>query len=111
MFGLTLHRAISLDMDLKPGYWAVDAIPAALSKLAFKHEIKYAENTTVRNVFQNELTKNAGNLNNVNISIAETLKVPKDQITKSYNLLSNDDKGIVDLVTMAFQTFGLKAQS
>jgi hypothetical protein len=107
-FSLTLKRAIWLGMDVNPGYWAGEAIPGAISDIVFDNKIKYTTNATVTDEYKKELVAQS----TINRAIEKSLNLDKTKIGKEvYILFGNDDKGILDFVTLSFRVFGFKVES
>ncbi len=105
---LGLNRAIVFGMDINPGTWAVYSIPHSMSDLVFGSTKKYTSNREVRNAFTGELNTDKGSVNG---AINRILRLDKAKLTDGLYLWENEDKGIIDFVSMSFSTFGFKVQS
>jgi hypothetical protein len=97
-------------MDTRPPFWVVDAVPPALSDLVYHLKGDYTSLRSVSQVFyayvgaHRDDPRPYTDVINEAINRASTLTPtppPSDTI-----LLGNDDKGIVDLVKLAFVLFG-----
>ncbi len=109
IFSLNVHRAINLDMYKQPSSWAVDAIPSVLSNKYYDSK-KYLVIKEVKESFADQHSA----LGSFNLAINSVIKKIQDsQIldTTSYEVLGNDDKGIVDYVNLAFSLFGNNVES
>jgi hypothetical protein len=110
-FGMTVARTVVLEMDTHPPRWVIDAIPAALSELYFKHPHRYTVLTSVRERFYDRLPGRDASAREIDTAIRRVSEIRPGRAGGPYTLLGPDDKGIVDLVRISFQLFGLRAES
>ena len=110
LLAANIHRARSLGMADHPPIWVVDAIPAALSDLAFGNRDGYTSLKAVSDTYYGSLRANnptiIRNSEMVDRAIAEVLKLDPRTISRETVLLGGDDKGIVDFIKIAFRLFG-----
>jgi hypothetical protein len=112
LFAANVIRAHTLGMDGSPPMWVVNAIPPALSDLAFGNRGGYTSLKAVNDVFyasvpMSDRIDGAA----VDRAILAVMALNPAAISSQAELLSKDDKGIVDLVKMSFRLFGYKAAS
>jgi len=110
-FVASFSIAIRLNMHGEPSGWVVDAVPPALSRVAFGHPRAYTSLTVVHDSFYRYLGEQSRSADNVNIAIARVLAETPTVSEHQYRLLGNDDKGIVLLTEFAFRIFGYKIES
>jgi hypothetical protein len=116
LFAANVIRAHTLGMGYYPPMWLVDAIPPALSDLAFENRDGYTSLKAVHDVFYASLQSNNPNLPRdatmVDRAIREVMALNPNAVPLQTQVLaSQDDKGIVDLVKISFRLFGYKAAS
>ena len=116
LFAANVIRAHTLGMGHYPPMWVVDAIPPALSDLAFGNRDGYTSLKAVHDVFYTSLQSNNPNLlrdgTMVDRAIREVMALNPNAVPLQTQLLATqDDKGIVDLVKISFKLFGYKAAS
>jgi hypothetical protein len=110
VFGANVIRAYTLGMDHHPPKWLIEAIPAALSDLAFGNRDGYTSLKAVNDVFYTSLQgKRDGAM--VDRAIREVMAVNQNAVSAQTELLGDEDKGIVDLVKISFRLFGYKTAS
>jgi hypothetical protein len=110
-FGMTVARTVALEIHTHPPRWVVEAIPAALSELYFNHPHRYTVLTSVRERFYDRLPDRNPTASQINAAIRRVGEIKPGRAGGPYVLLGPDDKGIVDLVRISFQMFGLRAES
>ena len=110
-FGMTVARAAALEIQTHPPRWVVDAIPAALSELYFNHPYRYTVLTSVWERFNDPLPERGIAAKHINLAIRKVSEIRPARVGSSYRLLGPDDKGIVDLVRVSFQLFGIRTES
>jgi hypothetical protein len=119
LFGINVMRAWALDMGYYPPLRVVDAIPAALSDLAFQND-GYTSLKAVSDAFftslQNNTTFRFGEIRSrdgemIDRAIGEVLALNPDGVPRETEVLGADDKGVIDLVKLSFKIFGYKAAS
>jgi hypothetical protein len=113
LFAANIARMFSLRMEDQPPIWVVDAIPIALSDMAFGHRNDYTSLTAVDSVFYRTLETPPGQTHDSKLvarAIANVLALDPKTISRASMLpgrtLGTDDKGIVDFVKVAFSIFG-----
>src|SRR5262249_40957162 len=120
LFGINVMRAWALGMGYYPPLRLVDAIPAALSDLAFQNRDGYTSLKAVSDVFftslQNNPTFRFGEIRlrdgeMIDSAIGEVLILNPDTVPRETEVLGADDKGVIDLVKLSFKIFGYKAAS
>ena len=109
-FLLSLSLAKNLNMHKNPGTWATYAVPHSLSELSFKHGKKYTSNKTVRDTYTGVINSTKSK-DDINLAINTVLHLDKNKLGDGLFLWENEDKGIIDFVSMAFNVFGFKVQS
>src|SRR5215467_6261771 len=128
LFGINVMRAWALDMGYYPPLEVVNAIPPALSDLAFKNHDGYTSLKAINDAFLTSLRNNpmfgfgeirlryVGEM--IDRAIGEVLTLNPDTISRETVLLGigdgslyPDDKGLTDLVKLSFKIFGYKAAS
>jgi hypothetical protein len=110
-FGMTVARTVALEIHTHPPRWVVEAIPAALSELYFNHPHRYTVLTSVRERFYDRLPDRNPTASQINTAIRWLGEIKPGRAGGAYVLLGPDDKGIVDLVRISSQMFGLRAES
>ena len=108
-FGLNVEQGLALKLDRTAPVWVADAIPPALSGILFHHDKRYTTLTAVNQAFYRGLPA-PRTAPTIDAAIAAVASI-HDPIDRSYVLLGNDDKGIVDFVEGAFRIFGLRTSS
>ncbi len=113
LFGANLARVRSLGMDDLPPFWVVDAIPPALSNLVFHSPSDHASLAVVSSAFYASLQGNAPyqprDTQMIGRAIAAVRALDPGTIARDEQLMSGDDKGIVDFVKIAFALFGYRS--
>jgi hypothetical protein len=109
-FAANVHRATTLDMHSNMPMWVVMTIPSALSEIAFDNDKKYTVLKPVYQEYYGRLTTSL-DADSINAAIAAVLRLDRSNIDRGYELLWDDDKGMVDLIALAFRLFGLKVNS
>ena len=109
-FAATVYRATSLGMPTQMPMWVVMVIPSALSEVVFDDDNRY---TVLKPVYQEYYSRLATNLDaaSVNAAISAVMRLDPNHIDRGYELLWDDDKGMVDFVALAFRLFGFQVQS
>lgn len=110
LFIMCINISKTFNMDTNPGTWAIYAIPHSLSKMVFKSDKKYTSIKSVRDTFTGSLNYEATK-DDVNKAINATLLLEIKQIDKGLYLWENEDKGIIDFISISFYIFGMKVQS
>src|SRR5262249_22592875 len=113
LFGINVMRAWALGMGYYPPLGVVDAIPAALSDLAFQNRDGYTSLKAVSRVFVTSLQINPkfrfgeirlldGEM--IDSAIGEVLTLNPDTVPRETVVLEADgDKGVNDLVKLSFK--------
>ncbi|MEH2483547.1 hypothetical protein V1282_006904 [Nitrobacteraceae bacterium AZCC 2146] len=109
-FWLNIVDARRLKMDTEPPVWVVDAVPPALSKLAFHHIRNYTSLTVVYDRFYAGIKEDRTAVG-IDRTVASLVKEAPAISDRSDRLLGNDDKGIVDLTMFAFRLMGYKVEN
>lgn len=107
-FCLSLRTAFKLQMHNEPSMWQIDAVPPALSRVAFNHERLYTSLNFVHDAFYNYLSGGGHTSEAINDIIVKILNKPV--LNHSDRLLGSDDKGIVTLTQLSFRLFGYKME-
>ena len=110
-FGITVTRAVALEIHTHPPRWVIEAIPAALSELYFRHPHRYTILTSVRERFYSRMPERNATAREINTAIRRVGEIRPGRAGGPYTLLGPDDKGIVDLIRISFQLFGFRAES
>jgi hypothetical protein len=110
-FGITAARVVTLEMHTHPPSWVINAIPAVLSELKFGHSKRYTYLATVGERYFGALPERNVSSKSINLAIRKALDIPLARVGNSLALLGSDDKGIVDLIELGFQLFGVRAES
>jgi hypothetical protein len=111
LFAANLGRVRSLGMaDFPPFLVVVDAIPPALSNLVFNSPRDHTSLSAVNSAFYGTIWGSAPGVPHdarlVTRAIAAVLALDHKTISRETQLMSGDDKGIVDFVKVAFRLFG-----
>jgi hypothetical protein len=110
-FGITVGRSLALDLQAQPPMWVVNAIPPALSELAFGHAKRYTILVSVRDRFYAGLPEHNPSAKAVNLAMRKVRELNLSRIGTAYVLMGPDDKGIVDLVELSFLMFGYATEN
>jgi hypothetical protein len=110
-FGITVTRAVALEIHTHPPRWVVEAIPAALSELYFKHPHRYTVLTSVRERFYSRMPERNATARDINTAVRRVGEIRPGRAGGPYTLLGPDDKGIVDLIRISFQLLGTRVES
>ena len=105
-YGIYISASLSLFCNI-PG-WEVEAIPAVLSQHLYGHAGDYTFLTDLGRVFRENLS--GFDCRSIDKAIAAIEAMPLNA-GPGYSLMGNDDKGVVDFVSLAFLMFGAQAQS
>src|SRR5687767_9642099 len=101
LFSYNVKRAVEFRMHKEHPLWVIDAIPPVISKMYFGHKKNYTSLTEIHQNFYSMINSRGAHGDNLDIILKDIAKTP---ITSdSYSLLGNDDKGIVDFVSIAFK--------
>ena len=110
LLAVNVRRAHAIGMADHPPVWVVDAIPAAVSDLAFGNRDGYTSLKAVSEVYYASLRANNPGLirdsEMVDRAMAEALKLDAQTMPRETVLLGGDDKGIVDFIKISFRLFG-----
>jgi len=110
LFGANVIRTYTLGMDDRPPKWLVEAIPPALSDLAFGNRDGYTSLNVVNDVFYTNLQGKRDGAT-VNRAIREVMALNPHAVSSQTQLLGDEDKGIVDLIKISFRLFGYSTAS
>jgi len=106
VYNLYVSSSLGLFCNL-PG-WHVDAIPAVISQRIYGHARDYTFLTAVGERWRENLT--GFDCTSVNRAI-QSVSALREPSLADYSLMGNDDKGVVDYVSLAFSVFGPRAES
>lgn len=107
---LNVVRIRGLGMDAAPPFWVVQAIPAAVSQVAYQHPLRYTALRAVEQQFTSRLPPGTRSADAIDAVTRDVASLPRDVVGTDYVLLGPDDKGIVDLVAAAFHLFGYQVR-
>jgi hypothetical protein len=106
LFAANIVRVRSLQMDEHVPIWVYDAIPPALSDLAFRAHGGYASLRAVSEGFYHAMGGQMHESKIVGLAINQVLQMDQKTMSTETILLGGDDKGIVDFVKISFSLFG-----
>jgi hypothetical protein len=106
LFALNLLRVGNLEMGQGPPIGVYDAIPPALSRLAFSSGDGYRSLKSVSDRFYVAMRNQPHDSITIERAISAVRRLGPGWISRGTILLGSDDKGIVDFVTTSFWLFG-----
>jgi hypothetical protein len=105
-----VRRSLMLGMANYPPIWVVDAIPPALSDMAFHGGGHYTNLKAVNDTYYLSLRSNPPGQNRnsemVARAMADVLRLNPQTLPRETQVLGMDDKGFVDFVKLSFRLFG-----
>jgi len=110
LFAANIGRTVSLGMQDYSPIWVLDAIPAALSDLAFGQRGDYASLKVVSSTYYGYLSNHPHDSRGVAEAVRQVLSLDPSRMSRETILLGGDDKGIVDFVKIAFRLFGYASE-
>jgi hypothetical protein len=109
-FVANVYRATTLGMNTNMPMWVVLTIPSAISEVVFDNDKKY---TVLQPVYQEYYSRLSTSLDadSINAAISAVIRLDRSTQDRRFELLWDDDKGMVDFVALAFRLFGFQVQS